>query len=91
MYQRKIIHSVLVLSCAALAGTAASAQTPQLNPPSQRISDEAIYADHAQYQAQQDRLEAINAAGRPVLAVEKLSNCKVTSLTAATTSPPTNK
>lgn len=66
MYQRTIIHPFLVLSCAVLFGAAASAQTPQLNPPSQRISDEAITADHAQYQAQQDRLEAINAAGRPL-------------------------
>jgi len=66
MYQRKFHLPCLVLSCAAFAGTAASAQTPQLNPPAQRLSDEAIYADHAQYQAQQDRLEAINAAGRPL-------------------------
>ncbi len=66
MYQRKFHFPCLVLSCAAFAGTAASAQAPQLNPPAQRISDEAIYADHAQYQMQQDRLEAINAAGRPL-------------------------
>jgi len=66
MYQRKILHLALVLSCAVLASTAASAQTPQLTPQAQRISDEAIYADHAQYQAQQDRLEALNAAGRPL-------------------------
>jgi outer membrane protein OmpA-like peptidoglycan-associated protein len=66
MYQRKFHLPCLVLSCAALAGTAASAQAPRLNPPAQRISDESIYADHAQYQMQQDRLEAINAAGRPL-------------------------
>jgi len=50
----------------ALFAASVLAAEPQLTPPSQRISDEAIYADHAQYQAQQDRLEAINAAGRPL-------------------------
>ncbi|MDP2186627.1 MAG: OmpA family protein [Xanthomonadales bacterium] len=50
----------------ALFAASALAAGPQLAAPSQRISDEAIYADHAQYQAQQDRLEAINAAGRPL-------------------------
>lgn len=53
------------LSLALFAASAFAAE-PQLSAPAQRISDEAIYADHAQYQAQQDRLEAINAAGRPL-------------------------
>ncbi|MDX2299446.1 MAG: OmpA family protein [Xanthomonadaceae bacterium] len=50
---------------ALIAGSAFAAQ-PALTAPDARISDEAIYADHAQYQAQQDRLEALNAAGRPL-------------------------
>ncbi|HVK53001.1 MAG TPA: OmpA family protein [Pseudoxanthomonas sp.] len=44
----------------------ASAQQAALAPPDQRISDESIYADHATYQATQDRIEALNSAGRPV-------------------------
>lgn len=66
MYQRKIQHSVFVLCGAMFATGAVSAQAAQLTPPAARISDEAIFADHAQYQAQQDRLEAINATGRPL-------------------------
>lgn len=53
------------LSLAVVAASALASE-PALTAPDQRISDEAIYADHAQYQAQQDRLEAINAAGRPL-------------------------
>ncbi|PIQ36784.1 MAG: hypothetical protein COW59_10655 [Lysobacterales bacterium CG17_big_fil_post_rev_8_21_14_2_50_64_11] len=53
------------LSLAVFAASAFAAE-PALTAPDQRISDEAIYADHARYQAQQDRLEAINAAGRPL-------------------------
>jgi outer membrane protein OmpA-like peptidoglycan-associated protein len=61
------LRKQLARACAPalIAGSAFAAQ-PALTAPDARISDEAIYADHAQYQAQQDRLEAINAAGRPL-------------------------
>ena len=49
----------------ALAG-AASAQTAQLLPQQQRISDEAIHADHATYDATQGRIQALNDGGRPI-------------------------
>ncbi|WP_315385248.1 OmpA family protein [uncultured Stenotrophomonas sp.] len=48
-----------------LAGTA-SAQNAQLLPQQQRISDEAIYADHAMYDATQGRIQALNDGGRPI-------------------------
>ncbi|WP_102946171.1 OmpA family protein [Stenotrophomonas sp. VV52] len=48
-----------------LAG-AASAQTAQLLPQQLRISDEAIHADHATYEATQGRIQALNDGGRPI-------------------------
>ncbi len=44
----------------------AHAQATQLTPPEQRISDEAIHADHGGYRALQARIEAVNAGGRPL-------------------------
>lgn len=62
----QIRHSLIAVLAAILLASATAAAQPALTLPEHRISDEAIYADHAQYQAQQDRLEAINAAGRPL-------------------------
>lgn len=45
---------------------AARAQTPVLAPPAERITDEAIYRDHSAYEGTQDRIRALNDAGRPV-------------------------
>jgi len=50
---------------AAVAG-AAHAQTAQLLPQQQRITDEAIHADHATYEATQGRIQALNDGGRPI-------------------------
>ena len=54
----------------ALSAGSAQSQITQppavLTPPSQRISDEAIQADHATYEATQARIQAVNAAGRPL-------------------------
>lgn len=41
-----------------------AAQPPVLTPPDRRITDEAIYADDSLYQATQDRIQALNDAGR---------------------------
>jgi OmpA-OmpF porin, OOP family len=51
-----------------LAATAplALGQATQLVPPQQRISDEAISADHQAYQALQGRIQRLNDGGRPV-------------------------
>ena len=45
---------------------AAQAQTPELASPAERISDEAIYRDHTVYEGTQNRIRALNDAGRPV-------------------------
>lgn len=49
-----------------LATLAANAQTAQLQPQAQRISDRAIQADMATYEATQKRIKALNDQGRPV-------------------------
>lgn len=49
-----------------LATLAANAQTAQLQPQAQRISDRAIQADMASYEATQKRIKALNDQGRPV-------------------------
>ena len=49
----------------ALAGTAAAQQT-RLNPQEKRITVEAIHVDLQGYEATQGRIQALNAAGRPV-------------------------
>lgn len=62
-------HHRAALLLAALATAAASVQAQTaatLTPPAQRISDRAIAADQQMYEAQQARLRAINAAGRPL-------------------------
>ena len=47
----------------ALTGLAHAAE---LTPQQARVSDEAIYRDHTTYQQTQDRIQALNDAGRPV-------------------------
>jgi OOP family OmpA-OmpF porin len=46
--------------------SSAHAQTATLVPAAERISDESIYRDHSIYQATQDRIQALNDAGRPL-------------------------
>lgn len=50
----------------ALLALHAHAQTTQLNPPAQRISDAAITADQQAYEALQGRIKGLNDRGRPV-------------------------
>lgn len=50
----------------ALLALHAQAQTTQLNPPAQRISDAAITADQQTYEALQGRIKGLNDRGRPV-------------------------
>jgi OmpA-OmpF porin, OOP family len=50
---------------AALAGSA-SAQQTRLAPQQQRITDQAIHADHGAYDATQGRIQALNDGGRPI-------------------------
>ena len=59
------IRSVLATALLAAAGTA-TAQPAQLLPQQQRISDEAIYADHGVYESTQGRIQALNDGGRPI-------------------------
>ena len=58
----------LLLACAApaVAQQGAPSDGAQLTPQKQRITDEALYADHSTYQATQDRIQALNDGGRPV-------------------------
>lgn len=62
--------ALLTVLCFALtAGPALSQSTAPpavLTPPSLRISDEAILADHKTYEATQARIQAVNDAGRPL-------------------------
>lgn len=57
---------LLLLPLAATAPAWAQASSSTLTPPADRISDRAISADQQVYEAQQARLKAINAAGRPL-------------------------
>lgn len=50
-------------AAAAATGTAALAQTTALTPPAERISDRAIQADYAGYEALQARLKGLNDRG----------------------------
>ena len=50
----------------ALAPAASWAQATQLNPQSQRISDQAISADQQAYESLQGRIKGLNDRGRPV-------------------------
>lgn len=67
-----IRHSILpttllraTLAASALIAPAAAQQT-QLAPQAARITDEAIHADLAGYEAVQGRIKALNDAGRPI-------------------------
>ena len=61
------MFSALFLALSAWSAQSQITQPPAvLTPPSQRISDEAIQADHATYEATQARIQAVNAAGRPL-------------------------
>ena len=51
---------------AALAGAGQAQDSVRLTPQQDRISDEAIDADLQRYEATQDRIRALNDAGRPV-------------------------
>lgn len=57
--------SLLVLAAAAVPCTA-KAQATQLQPVAERISDQAIQADHRTYERLQGRLKGLNDRGRPV-------------------------
>lgn len=63
----RLKQAVLALA-AGLAAPLMHAQTvaPVLTPPAQRITDQAISADQATYEATQARLKALNANGRPL-------------------------
>jgi len=67
---RRITAPVLAALVSSLAVAASaqepSASSPELASPDRRITDEAIYGDHSTYQTTQDRIEALNSAGRPV-------------------------
>ncbi|MBN9412010.1 MAG: OmpA family protein [Burkholderiales bacterium] len=56
-------RSLLSLALA-LSASAVFAQAPQLRPQAERITDEAIQADHATFEAQQLRLRRLNEGGR---------------------------
>ncbi len=58
-------HLLLAALCAPLV-LHAQGTAVQLTPAADRISDQAIQADHATYRQVQDRIAAINAAGRPL-------------------------
>jgi OmpA-OmpF porin, OOP family len=59
------MHIPLALALAFTA-SAAWAQTTQLTPQAQRISDQAISADHQAYETLQGRIKGLNDGGRPV-------------------------
>lgn len=63
----KFIATYAIPFLAVLLPTAAAhAQTQALTPPAERITDEAIYRDHVAYEGTQDRIRALNDAGRLV-------------------------
>jgi outer membrane protein OmpA-like peptidoglycan-associated protein len=68
MLNSTMIKHTTALAVAALsfAIAAGSANAASLAPQASRISDEAVYGDHSTYQATQDRIQALNDAGRPV-------------------------
>jgi len=67
-FNRMTCFAHTLLAIALLAGHAgtASAQQVRLAPQQQRITDEAIHADHSAYEALQDRIQALNDGGRPI-------------------------
>ncbi len=62
------INTRTIIAAAVLASLtfAATAQQTTLAPPRDRITDEAIHADLSGYEHTQDRIQALNDAGRPV-------------------------
>jgi outer membrane protein OmpA-like peptidoglycan-associated protein len=62
----KTIRTLAAATILALAAPALWAQGTQLAPPTARISDPAIQADHRAYEALQGRIKRLNDAGRPV-------------------------
>ena len=52
--------------CSATAALAQTAATTQLTPAAQRVSDQAIHADHGAYKQLQGRLHQLNERGLPV-------------------------
>jgi outer membrane protein OmpA-like peptidoglycan-associated protein len=58
--------SAAMLAASVGLSASAQAQTAQLTPAPQRISDEAIQADHQVYEALQRRIKALNDGGRRV-------------------------
>lgn len=65
---RLITGLMLAAACAApsWAQQEGTGKRTELTPEKQRITDEALYADHSRYQATQDRIQALNDGGRPV-------------------------
>lgn len=62
----KLKLGFLPLALVALASTGVADSQTRLNPQTARISDESIYQDHSAYQTVQDRIQALNDAGRPI-------------------------
>ncbi len=60
------LHRVALAGAFAVALTAHAQQSAQLTPAAERISDQAIAADQQTYEKLQERLRALNAAGRPL-------------------------
>lgn len=62
------MKNIPTLAAALLAAAALplAAQTTQLNPPADRISDQAIAADQQAYEQLQGRIKGLNDRGRPV-------------------------
>ncbi|MEG2802771.1 OmpA family protein [Stenotrophomonas sp.] len=58
----RLLAGTLLLACA----PSAWAQSPTLLPQQQRITDEAIDADHQTYERTQGRIQALNDGGRPI-------------------------
>ena len=64
-FKPSALAAALLLGGAGLPLASAHAQAA-LNPPSARISDQAIQRDHAVYEGLQGRIKALNDKGRPV-------------------------
>ncbi len=66
MTLRRTRRITALLLAAGVALPSLAQEGTQLTPQKQRITDEALYADHSRYQATQDRIQALNDGGRPV-------------------------
>ena len=60
------MKTTLTLCAALLAAAPLAAQTTQLSPQQDRISDQAIGADQQAYETMQGRIKGLNDRGRPL-------------------------